>query len=186
MTSGLKTMIKRIATTFCTVFALSTLMLGGLTHDARANFLGGNSHVQLRHIMGNVQSKPGSFLTTVRPMTPVMTVPKADDVSFVCQRAPRAAEAILAYFQRNPAPVLRNKHIDIDAVNANHAKIAAYVNRALGVNAVSEVFMVEGGGDKMATGTSSRLPFAQIQGCSRVLEEYEQRMKDLLEGDKKK
>lgn len=179
-------MMKRIASTLCSVLALSMLMLGGFATEARAQFLGGNSHVQLRHIMGNVQSKPGSYLTTVRPMTPVMTVPKADDVSFVCQRAPRAAEAILAYFQRNPAPILRNRHIDIDAVNANHAKIAAYVNRALGGKIVSEVFMVEGGGDKMATGASSRLPFAQIQGCSRVLEEYEQRMRILLDGDKKK
>ena len=136
--------------------------------------------------MANVQSKPGSLIPDVRPMTPVMTVPKAGDVAFVCQRAPRAAEAILYYFQKNPAPLAKNRRIDIDAVNAKHVQIAAFVNRALGQKAVSEVYLVEGGGDKMATGASARLPLSSIQGCSRVLEEYEQRMKDLLEGDKKK
>ena len=174
-------MIKRIAIT-----VLAVLALGVMSTEVRAEYLGGNSHVQLRHVMGAVQSKPGSYLTSVRPMTPVMTVPKAGDVAFVCQRAPRATEAVLQYFQKNPAPVLKNRRIDIDAVNANHVKIAAYVNRALGRNAVSEVFVVEGGGDNMAKGAAARLPFAQIQGCSRVLAEYEQRMQKLLEGDKKK
>ncbi len=179
----MKTMMKRTATAIAFVAVMS---LFSLRAEAAGEYLGDNSHVQLRHIMIAVQTKPGSFLTTVRPMTPVMTVPKAGDVAYVCQRAPRTSEAILYYFQKNPAPVLKNRHVDIDAVNADHAKIAAYVNRALGRNMVSEVFLVEGGGDKMATGAASRLPFAQIQGCSRVLEEYEQRMRLLLEGDKKK
>lgn len=175
------TMTKYIAIAFSAVLAL-----GVLSGTARAEFLGDNSHVQLRHIMANVQSKPGSLIPDVRPMTPVMTVPKAADVAFVCQRAPRAAEAILYYFQKNPAPINKSRRIDIDAVNANHAQIAAYVNRALGKNMISEVYLVEGGGAKMATGAASRLPFSSIQGCSRVLEEYEQRMRLLLEGDKKK
>ena len=163
---------------------LMVLAVVALAWPARAEYLGDNSHVQLRHIMVPVQDKPGSFLTQMRPMTPVMTVPKAGDVAFVCQRAPRASEAILYYFQKNPAPVLRNRHVDVDTVNKAHATIAAYVNRALGKGVVSEVYLVEGAGDKMATGTSARLPFASIQGCSRVLEEYEQRMKELLEGEK--
>lgn len=162
---------------------LTVLALLVAALPARAEFLGDNSHVQLRHIMVPVQNKPGGFLTQMRPMTPVMTVPKAGDVAFVCQRAPRASEAILYYFQKNPAPVLRNRHVDVDTVNKAHATIAAYVNRALGKAVVSEVFLVEGGGEKMATGAASRLPFASIQGCSRVLEEYEQRMKKLLEGE---
>jgi len=153
--------------------------------QARASYLGGNSHVQLKHIMVPVLQKAGGFTTEIRPMTPVMTVPKADDVAFVCQRAPRAAEAILYYFQKNPAPVLANRRVDTVTLDKNHAKIAAYVNRALGRAAVSEVYLVEGGGPSMATGTSSRLPFASIQGCSRVLEEYQQRMKDVL-GETKK
>ena len=163
-----------------------TVMLAVSGGSARAEFLGDNSHVQLRHIMANVQPKPGALIPEVRAMTPVMTVPKAADVATVCQLAPRAAEAILHYFQKNPAPLAANRHINIDAVNAKHADIAAFVNRALGKNMVSEVYLVEGGGDSMATGTSARLPFAQIQGCSRVLDEYEQRMKQLLDGEKKK
>lgn len=172
--------MKRLIAIFVSVFAVVAVTAGG----ARAEFLGDNSHVQLRHIMVAVQSKPGSFLTDMRPMTPVMTVPRADDVAFVCQRAPRASEAILYYFQKNPAPVLRNRHVDVETVNKKHAEIAAYVNRALGREAVSEVYMVEGAGEKMATGAAARLPFAQIQGCSRLLKEYEERMKKLLEGEK--
>jgi len=172
-------MIKRIA---IAISVTALLAFAAPRAEAAGEFLGDNSHVQLRHIMAPVQSKPGSFLTQMRPMTPVMTVPKAGDVAFVCQRAPRASEAILYYFQKNPAPVQPNRRVDIDAVNASHVEIAAYVNRALGRSVVSEVYMVDGAGDKMATGTSARLPFSQIQGCSRVLEEYEQRMKQLLEG----
>ena len=179
-------MTKRLATALFATTLSAVVAFGGLTGTANAEFLGDNSHVQLRHIMVSVQSKPGSFISDVRPMTPVMTVPKAADVAFVCQRAPRAAEAILYYFQKSPAPVAKNRRIDIDAVNAKHALIAAYVNRALGQNAVSEVYLVEGGGNNMAKGAAARLPFASIQGCSRVLLEYEQRMKQLLEGDKKK
>ncbi|MCR4378896.1 MAG: hypothetical protein NUV50_12490 [Rhodospirillales bacterium] len=177
--------MKRIFIALSVMLALviSDAVSGG---GARAEFLGDNSHVQLRHIMASVQPKPGALIPEVRPMTPVMTVPKAADVATVCQLAPRAAEAILHYFQKNPAPLMANRHINIDAVNAKHADIAAFVNRALGKNMVSEVYLVEGGGDSMATGTSARLPFAQIQGCSRVLEEYEQRMKQLLDGEKKK
>jgi len=170
-----------LAVSFFAFLALSSLLV-----EAAGEFLGDNSHVQLRHIMASVQSKPGALIPDVRPMTPVMTVRKAGDVAFVCQRAPRAAEAILQYFQRNPAPIGRDRRIDIDAVNAKHVEIAAYVNRALGRPTVSEVYLVEGGGAKMATGAAARLPFSSIQGCSRVLEEYEQRMKQLLEGEQKK
>ena len=175
------TKMKRIA-----VALLAGLALIASRAEAAGGFLGDNSHVQLRHIMANVQSKPGALIPEVRPMTPVMTVPKADDVALVCQRAPRAAEAILLYFQKNPAPMTSGRRIDIDAVNLKYAEMAAYVNRALGAVMVSEVHLVEGGGDNMAKGAAKRLPFAQIQGCSRVLEEYEQRMKQLLEGEQKK
>lgn len=154
--------------------------------QAWASYLGGNSHVQLKAIMAPVLKKAGSYMTEIRPMTPVMTVPKAEDVAFVCQRAPRAAEAILYYFQKNPAPVLSNRRVDTKKLDKDFAKIAAYVNRALGRVVVSEVYVVEGGGKKMSTGTSSRLPFASIQGCSRVLDEYNQRMKEALGDSKKK
>jgi len=126
------------------------------------------------------------LLPDLRPSTPVMTVPKAEDVAFVCQRAPRAAEAILYYFKKNPAPVLPNRRVDTKKLDKDFAKIAAYVNRALGRNVVSEVFVVEGGGPNLGKGTSSRLPFASIQGCSRVMKEYEERMDKLLGEPKKK
>ncbi|HEY9164127.1 MAG TPA: hypothetical protein VIN57_05920 [Magnetovibrio sp.] len=174
-------MTKRTIVAFTALLALSLISVFDRA-EAAGEFLGDNSHVQLRHIMANVQSKPGALIADVRPMTPVMTVPKAGDVAFVCQRAPRASEAILLYFQKNPAPIASNRRVDIDAVNAGHAKIAEYVNQALGRYVVSEVYLVEGGGANMAKGAAARLPFASIQGCSRVLEEYEQRMKQLLEG----
>lgn len=170
-----------------TAIAIAILIaFGMLGSQAQASYLGGNSHVQLKHIMVPVMKKKGGFMTTIRPMTPVMTVPKADDVAFVCQRAPRAAEAILYYFQKNPAPVLSNRRVDTKTLDKDFAKIAAFVNRALGRNVVSEVFVVEGGGPNMAKGAASRLPFASIQGCSRVLQEYEQRMKEVLGETKKK
>ena len=168
------------------IIFVALFTFGLLGHQAQASFLGGNSHVQLKHIMAPVMKKQGSFMTDIRPLTPVMTVPKADDVAFVCQRAPRAAEAILYYFQKNPAPVLPNRRVDTKKLDKEFAKIAAYVNRSLGRNVVSEVFVVEGGGPNMAKGAASRLPFASIQGCSRVLKEYEQRMKEVLGEDKKK
>ena len=173
-------MKKLIATVFVALF-----VFGMPNSQAQASFLGGNSHVQLKVIMAPVLKKAGGYTTSIRPLTPVMTVPKADDVAFVCQRAPRAAEAILYYFQKNPAPVLANRRVDTKKLDKDFAKIAAFVNRALGRVVVSEVFVVEGAGKKMSSGTSSRLPFASIQGCSRVLDEYNQRMKDVLGEDKK-
>lgn len=174
-------MMKRLA-----LMIAGMLALGAPNAMAAGEYLGDNSHVQLRHIMVSVQGKPGSLIPETRPMTPVMTVPKAGQVAFVCQRAPRVSEAILMYFQRNPAPKLRNGRVDIDTVNAKNREIAAYVNSALGKPLVSEVYLVEGAGEKMATGTAARLPFSSIQGCSRLLEEYEQRMKKLLEGEDEK
>jgi len=156
----------------------------GLVGTATAQRLGDNSHIQLKHIFAAVQSKPGSFITRLRPLTPILTVPKAGDVALVCQRAPRAAEAILAYFSKNPAPLNRRRQVDTEALKKQSAKIAAYVNRAYGKNLVSEVFVVEGG-KSLGRGVMSRLPFAQTQGCGRVLEEYDQRIQELLGGGKK-
>jgi len=174
-------MKKRIVATL-----FSMTLVGSLATQANAagEYLGGNSHVQLNHIMASVQ-KPGSILPGIVPLVPTLTVPKAGDVAFVCQRAPRAAEALLQYFQDNPAPLNRRRHVDTDALDKNRKLVAAYVNRALGRAAVSEVFVSESG-PKMAKGTAARMPFAKIQGCSRVLAEFEARMKKLLESEKKK
>ena len=156
-----------------------------LTAPAMAQLPGDNSHIQLKHILASVQSKPGSFTTQIRPLTPILTVPKAKDVAFVCQRAPRAAEAILYYFSKNPAPVDKKRRVDVDALKKQAPIIAAYVNKAFGKNIISEVFIIEGG-KSMGSGMMARLPFAQTQGCGRVMEEYEKRMQDLLGGGEKK
>ena len=167
-------------------FLIAVLIMAfSLTAPAIAQLPGDNSHIQLKHILAPVQSKPGSFTTQIRPLTPILTVPKAKDVAFVCQRAPRAAEAILYYFSKNPAPVDRKRKVDIDALKKQAPKIAAYVNRAFGKNIISEVFVIEGG-KSMGKGVMSRLPFAQTQGCGRVMEEYEERMQELLGGGEKK
>jgi len=156
-----------------------------VSSPAQAEYMGGNSHIQLKHVMASVQTKPGSFTTQIRPLTPILTVPKAEDTAVVCQRAPRAAEAILYYFSKHPAPVDKHRKVDTVALKKQSPLIAAYVNKAFGKEMVSEVFIIEGG-KSMGSGVMSRLPFAQTQGCGRVMEEYEQRMQQLLGGDKKK
>ncbi|MCW8916169.1 MAG: hypothetical protein OQK24_09990 [Magnetovibrio sp.] len=164
------------------VFAVGVMMVANA--PAQASLLGDNSHIQLKHVMASVQSKPGSFTSQIRPLTPILTVPDGDDVAFVCQRSPRASEAILYYFSKYPAPVDHKRRIDLDALKKQKGKIAGFVNKALGRAVVSEVYVIEGG-KSMGRGVMSRLPFAQTQGCGRVMEEYEQRMKQLLGDDKK-
>lgn len=167
------------ATFFAFVF-----MLLAVFQPAQAASLGDDSHLQLKHVMASVQSKPGGYTTQIRPLTPILTVPKAEDTAFVCQRAPRAAEAVLNYFMKNPAPVDKHRNLDIDALKKQAKDIAAYVNKAFGRDVVSEVYIIEGG-KTMGSGVMSRLPFAQTQGCGRVMEEYETRMNQLLGGEKK-
>lgn len=130
--------------------------------------------------------KPGGFTTQIRPLTPIMTMSKEKtgvrDALFVCQRAPRISEAILSYFMKYPAPVTRNRHLDAGAIEKQKTKIAAYVNRALGKALISEVFVFEGAAAK--SGVEARFPGAQ-QGCSRVMKEYEQQLKEAQEKGKK-
>ncbi|MBF0247722.1 MAG: hypothetical protein HQL36_06575 [Alphaproteobacteria bacterium] len=157
-------------------FLMTALVWGG---DARAQLPGDDSHIQLKHIMAPSLVKPGSPATRIRPLTPIMTVPKAEDVPFVCQRAPRAAEAILNYFYKNPAPVTKKGELDVKTLDDNHRLVAAHVNRAFGKPIVSEVYFIEGG-KSFGSGMMGRLPFAQSQGCGRVMEEYEKRLKEAL------
>ncbi len=173
--------IKVIFVAVVFIFGGSWVLDGAVAHG---EVLGGNSHVQLNPIMTPTRPLPGSFLGQSYPLTPVMTVPKAEDVAFVCRRAPRVAEAILRYFQQYPVSLTPQHRLDLKAINKNNVKIAAYVNRALGQNAVSKVYLTDVVAKSMARGTMERLPFAKIQGCSRVLKEYEERMKK-LEGEKK-
>lgn len=165
-----------------TIIAVFAILAGlGLAAPAFAagEILGGNSHVQLSPLMAPIAPKPGSFMPRTRPLTPILLVPGAGDVAKVCQRAPQVKEAILQYFQAKPAPLLRNDRIDLNALEKDSALIARYVNKRLWPGAVSEVAMVVNA-KAMATGVAKRFGFAS--NCSRVLEEFDKRVKALREG----
>ena len=172
--------MKRLSTLFA-IFFISVAIQAAT--PAQAALLGDDSHIQLKHIMAHVEGRKGAITRPVRPLTPILTVPDGNNVAFVCQRAPRAAEAILYYFSKYPAPLDGSRRVDLDALAAQKDKIAGFVNKALGKAVVSEVYVIEGG-KSMGRGVMSRLPFQQTQGCGRVLEEYEQRMEELLGGEK--
>jgi len=135
--------------------------------------------LQLKHILVPVQSTPGGFTTSLRPLTPILVVPRDFNAPLVCQRAPRVAEALLNYFMKNPAPVDRSRRLDAEAMDQQKRALAAYVNRAIGLNAVSEVYIIEGG-KSLSTGVAARLPFAHATGCGPVLEAYEKRVQEFL------
>lgn len=136
--------------------------------------------LQVSHILAPAQSRPGSWTTTMRPMTPILVVPKAYNVPLVCQRVPRVIEALLNYFLKEPAPVDRKLHLDSTAMETKKAVMAAHVNRAIGIVAVSEVYVFEGG-KALSAGVASRLPGGKAStACGPVLEEYEKKIKALL------
>jgi len=136
--------------------------------------------LQVSHILAPAQSRPGSWTTTMRPMTPILVVPKAYNVPLVCQRVPRVIEALLQHFLKEPAPVDRKLHLDSTAMEAKKAVMAAHVNRAIGIDAVSEVYVFEGG-KALSSGVASRLPGGKAStACGPVLEEYEKKIKALL------
>jgi len=140
-----------------------------------------NTILQVSHILAPAQSRPGSWTTTMRPMTPILVVPKAYNVPLVCQRVPRLIEALLNYFLKEPAPVDRKLHLDSTALEAKKAVMAAHVNRAIGIDAVSEVYVFEGG-KALSAGVASRLPGGKAStACGPVLEEYEKKIKAILE-----
>ena len=174
--------MKRLPTLIVSFLAFTFVFAA---NPAKASLLGDDSHIQLKHIMAQVKGKKGALTNPIRPLTPVLTVPNGEHVAFVCQRAPRASEAILYYFSKYPAPLDKKRRVDVEALKEQKGKIAGFVNKALGRAVVSEVYVVEGG-KAMGRGVMSRLPFAQTHGCGRVLEEYEQRMQQLLGGEKKK
>lgn len=134
--------------------------------------------LQLKHILAPAQTRPGSFTSTMRPMTPILVVPRDFNKPLVCQRAPRAAEALLQYFISNPAPVTKRYRLDEKALEAQKTKIAAYVNRAIGTNAVSAVYIFEGG-KALSTGVAARLP-GNATACGPVLEEFEKQVQELM------
>jgi len=136
--------------------------------------------LQISHIMAPAQSRPGSWTTAVRPMTPILVVPKGYQVPLVCQRVPRVIEALLNYFLKEPAPVDRRLRLDSTALESKKVKIAKYVNRAIGMDAVSEVYVFEGG-RAMTSGVAARLPGGGTStACGPVLEEYEKKVKAII------
>jgi len=136
--------------------------------------------LQVSHILAPAQSRPGSWTTAVRPMTPILVVPKGYNVPLVCQRVPRVIEALLNYFLKEPAPVDRKLRLDSTALELKKTVMAAHVNRAIGINAVSEVYIFEGG-KALSSGVAARLPGGKAStACGPVLEEYEKKIKALL------
>lgn len=133
--------------------------------------------VQLKHMLVPVQTKQGSFTTSLRAITPILTVQNVVNAPGVCQRMPRVTEALLKYFSKFPIPVGKNRRIDVNALEDHQSKMVAYVNRALGAKAVSEVYIIEGG-RALNTGVAARLPGGSAaNACGAVLEEYEKQLK---------
>jgi len=135
--------------------------------------------LQLDHILAPTQARPGSFTTVMRPFTPILVVPRDFNTPLVCQRAPRVAEALLQYFLSAPIPVDRKRHLDQETLQTRTKDMAMHVNRALGLNAVSEVYLIEGG-KAMNTGVAQRMAQSKAASCGPVLKEYEKHVMELL------
>lgn len=145
---------------------------------AYAQLLGGNSHIQLTFVM--VPAKKADGRVENRAITSVYTVRKAEDVQEFCQRALRVRETLIAYLNKFPVRINRDRTLQLEGIGA---KIVPHINRTLGRVMVTEVVLIDGT-KRITSGTASRLPFAHSQGCGRVLEEYEKRMGDLLDNKK--
>lgn len=135
--------------------------------------------LQLGPIIAPALSRPGAFTTSMHPMTPILIVPHAYNSPLVCQRAPRISEALLRYFLQNPAPVDKSRRLDVDGLTKQSTAIAAYVNKSIGIDAVSNVYVIEGN-KTLATGVAARLPFSTTTACGAVLQEYEQQIQEML------
>lgn len=155
---------------FIVVVALATFA----PRPAPAQLPGENNHIQMKFIMAPVKDYKGRSRGPM-PVTPVMTVPRADDAAIVCQSAPRINDAIIGVFFSHPLILQRDGHLQLDDAGP---KLVGPINRALGKAMVSEVYLIQGG-KKLGKGVMASLPFATTQGCGRVLDEYEARMKKL-------
>lgn len=133
--------------------------------------------LQLKFFLAPVQTKPGAFTTSLRMVTPILKVPNTKHSPLICHRMPRVIEALLSYFSKHPAPVNRNRRIDSAALEAQKKAMAAYVNRALGLNVVSAVYIFEGG-KSMSSGVAARFPGASSNACGAILEENDKRLKE--------
>ncbi len=146
----------------------------GFAKQAAAQLPGNNSHIEVSFVMVLAKNAKGEVET--RPITSVYTVRLAEDVQRFCQRAPKIREILLAYLTKYPPEIGHNNRLKLEGLGQ---KVVPYVNRMFGVVVVTDAVLLEGG-RKLTKGTATGLPFAQIQGCGRVQEEYEQRMNQLL------
>ncbi|MCK4939986.1 MAG: hypothetical protein KAR80_06780 [Rhodospirillaceae bacterium] len=147
--------------------------------DAGAQLPGEDSHIQLQFVM--VPAKNSRGLTESRAITSIYTVKYAEDVPTFCQKAPRVRETLIAFFNKYPLTIGPDRRLQLEGVGA---KLVPHINRSMGKVMVTEAILLEGS-KRLAKGAMSRLPFATTQGCGRVLEEYEQRMKELLNAREK-
>lgn len=148
-------------------------------HNAPSSTGAAPKTLQLAPLIAPAQSRPGAFTTSMHAMTPILVVPLATNSPMVCERAPRITEALLRYFLRNPAPVDKTRHLDVNGLAQQSAAMATFVNQSIGIDAVSQVYVIEGG-KAMATGVAARLPFTNATACGSVLSEYEKQVQDLL------
>ncbi len=146
---------------------------------ASAQLPGEDSHIQLQFVMLPAKNPRG--LIESRAVTSIYTVKYAEDVPTFCQKAPHVRETLIAYFNKYPLTIGSNRRLQLDGVGMN---VVPYINRSMGKIMVTEAILLEGS-KRIAKGAMSRLPFAHSQGCGRVLDEYEQRMNDLLNSKNK-
>jgi|GEM_PF-3254185 len=148
-------------------------------HNAPSSEGSSSKTLQLAPLIAPAQSRPGSFTTAMHAMTPILVVPMAKNSPLVCQRAPRVSEALLRYFMKNPAPVDKTRHLDVDSLTKQSVAMAAFVNTSIGMNAVSNVYVIEGN-KALTTGVAARLPFSTATACGSVLDAYEKQVQEIL------
>lgn len=145
-----------------------------------------NSHARISHTMIAIYS-PGKLMPMTRAVFPVLTVPETNvsdgKLAKVCQREANVKEAIVKFFNKNPAKLLRNGHIDVKALEKQKTLLAKYVNRRLHAPLVSEVIILLRDPDRgVKKGVMARFPGAR--GCSRVASEFIDLMKNRALGGK--
>ncbi|MDH5489533.1 MAG: hypothetical protein OEX17_06330 [Rhodospirillaceae bacterium] len=161
------------------IFVISLIVGMYFPGAANAQLPGENSHIQLQFVM--VPAKRPNGMTESRAVTTVYTVKYAEDVPTFCQKAVHVRETLIAFLNKYPLQIGPNRQLVFDGVGP---KLVPHINRTLGKVMVTEAVLLEGG-KRIAKGAMSRLPFAHTQGCGRVLEEYEQRMNELLNNKEK-
>lgn len=180
-------MKKRMLYIFVAVMALASL---GSQAQAEAKKGVTNSHARISPTLIWID-KPGGIIRPTRAVFPILTVPETEfsegRLAKVCQNEARVREAIIAYFQRNPAPLLRNGHVDVKALDKIKRKLAALVNGVLKKRAgiqkplISEIAILVQDPDKgTKKGVMSRFPSAR--GCNRVANEFIELMKNRVLG----